>query len=90
MRRALARLGGTVSQFSGRLTCRGEVRADIRPALTARRVIIVADVSVLVTELLRTRGQELIAHPDFRVVVAEEQADSAQHELQRRISAMVG
>jgi hypothetical protein len=36
-------------------------------------VIVVADASALVAELLRTRGRELLAHPDLRVVVAEEQ-----------------
>ncbi len=52
-------------------------------------MIVVADASVLVAELLRARGRELFAHPDLRVVVAEEQWDETQHELQRRISAIV-
>lgn len=52
-------------------------------------MIVVADASVLVAELLRARGRELFAHPDLQVVVAEEQWDETQHELQRRISAIV-
>lgn len=52
-------------------------------------MIVVADASALVAELLRTRGRELLAHPDLRVVVAEEQWDETQHELQRRIRAIV-
>ncbi|MDQ3761520.1 MAG: PIN domain-containing protein [Actinomycetota bacterium] len=52
-------------------------------------MIVVADASVLVAELLRARGRELFAHPDLRVVVAEEQWDETQHELQRRIGAIV-
>jgi predicted nucleic acid-binding protein len=52
-------------------------------------VIVVADASALVAELLRTRGRELLAHPDLRVVVAEEQWDETQHELQRRIGVIV-
>lgn len=52
-------------------------------------MIVVADASALVAELLRTRGRELLAHPDLRVVVAEEQWDETQHELQRRIGVIV-
>jgi hypothetical protein len=36
-------------------------------------VIVVADASVLVGELLRKRGRELLLHPDLRVLVAEHQ-----------------
>jgi hypothetical protein len=52
-------------------------------------VIVVADASALVAELLRTRGRALLAHPDLRVVVAEEQWDETQYELQRRLGAIV-
>ncbi|MGH3785563.1 MAG: PIN domain-containing protein [Pseudonocardiaceae bacterium] len=52
-------------------------------------MIVVADASALVAELLRTRGRALLAHPDLRVVVAEEQWNETQHELQRRISTIV-
>ncbi len=36
-------------------------------------MIIVADASVLVGELLRTRGRALILHPRIQLVVAEHQ-----------------
>lgn len=36
-------------------------------------MIVVADASVLVAELLRRRGRELFSRADLRVVVAEEQ-----------------
>jgi len=36
-------------------------------------VIVAADASVLVGELIRKRGRQLISHPALRVFVAEEQ-----------------
>jgi hypothetical protein len=36
-------------------------------------MIVVADASVLVGELLRQRGRELLLHPNLHVVVAEDQ-----------------
>lgn len=53
-------------------------------------MIIVVDASVLVAELLRKRGRELFTHPELRCVVAEEQWDEADHELQKRVAAIVG
>jgi hypothetical protein len=35
-------------------------------------MIVVADASVLVAELLRRRGRELLRRPELSVVVAEE------------------
>jgi predicted nucleic acid-binding protein len=52
-------------------------------------MIVVVDASVLVSELLRKRGRELLGHPDLRCVVAEEQWREAEHELERRVSAIV-
>lgn len=52
-------------------------------------MIIVADASVLVGEMLRRRGRELLTHPGLRVVVAEDQWSESSHELPRRLSAMV-
>ncbi len=52
-------------------------------------MIIVADASVLVGELLRRRGHELFARSDLRVVVAEEQWDETEHELARRVDLIV-
>jgi hypothetical protein len=51
-------------------------------------MIVVADASVLVGELLRKRGRELLLHPTLRVVVAEHQWDEAEHELSRRLGIL--
>jgi predicted nucleic acid-binding protein len=51
-------------------------------------MIIVADASVLVGELLRQRGRELLLHPDLSVVVAEDQWEEAEHELARRLGIL--
>ena len=51
-------------------------------------MIVVADASVLVGELLRRRGRELLTHPSLRVVIAEDQWDEAEHELSRRLEIL--
>ena len=51
-------------------------------------MIVVADASVLVGELLRRRGPELLTHPNLRVVIAEDQWDEAEHELSRRLEIL--
>ncbi len=51
-------------------------------------MIVVADASVLVGELLRKRGRELLLHPALNVVVAEDQWSETQHELSRRLAIM--
>ena len=51
-------------------------------------MIVVADASVLVAEMLRKKGRELLAHPDLRVVVAEEQWSETEYELNRRIRSL--
>jgi predicted nucleic acid-binding protein len=51
-------------------------------------VIVVADASVLVGELLRKRGRGLLLDPDLRVLVAEHQWEEAEHELSRRLSIL--
>jgi predicted nucleic acid-binding protein len=51
-------------------------------------VIVVADASVLVGELLRKRGRELLLHPDLHVVVAEHQWEETEHELSRRLDIL--
>jgi len=48
-------------------------------------VIVVADASVLVAELIRTRGRELAYESRLHIVVAEEQWNEARHELDRRL-----
>jgi predicted nucleic acid-binding protein len=52
-------------------------------------IVVVVDASVLVAELLRRRGRELFAHPDLRCLVAEDQWAETQHELQKRLVAIV-
>jgi predicted nucleic acid-binding protein len=51
-------------------------------------MIVVADASVLVGELLRRRGRKLLTHPALRVVIAEDQWDEAEHELSRRLEIL--
>ncbi|HEY7830406.1 MAG TPA: PIN domain-containing protein [Solirubrobacteraceae bacterium] len=51
-------------------------------------MIVVADASVLVGELLRKRGRELFLHPALYVVVAEDQWSETEHELSRRLGLM--
>jgi predicted nucleic acid-binding protein len=51
-------------------------------------VIVVADASVLVGELLRTRGRELLLDPELRLLVAEDQWEEAEHELSRRLGIL--
>jgi predicted nucleic acid-binding protein len=51
-------------------------------------MIVVADASVLVGELLRRRGRELLLHPDLHVVVAEDQWEETEHELSRRLGIL--
>jgi predicted nucleic acid-binding protein len=51
-------------------------------------MIVVADASVLVGELLRRRGRELLLHPDLRVLVAEHQWEETEHELSRRLEIL--
>jgi len=51
-------------------------------------VIVVADASVLVGELLRKRGRELVLRPDLHIVVAEHQWEETEHELSRRLGIL--
>ena len=51
-------------------------------------MIVVADANVLVGELLRKRGRELILRPGLQVLVAEDQWSETQHELSRRLGIM--
>jgi hypothetical protein len=52
-------------------------------------VIVVADASVLVGELLRQRGRDLVLHENLRVLVTEHQWSEAEHELRRRLDILV-
>ncbi len=51
-------------------------------------MIVAADASVLVGELLRRRGRELLLHPDLRVLVADHQWEEAEHELSKRLDIL--
>lgn len=51
-------------------------------------MIVVADASVLVGELLRQRGRELLLHSGLRVLVAEHQWEETEHELARRLEVL--
>ncbi len=53
-------------------------------------MIIVADASVLVAELLRHRGRVLLTDPGLDLVVAEEQWNETEHEIARRLDIIVG
>jgi hypothetical protein len=48
-------------------------------------MIVVADASVLVAELIRARGRLLVRDVGLGVVVTEEQWDEAQYELDQRL-----
>ncbi len=52
-------------------------------------MIVVADASVLVGELLRKRGRDLFRRPDLNAVVAEQQWGESEHEAERRVGIMV-
>lgn len=52
-------------------------------------MIVVTDASVLVAELLRRRGRELLARPELRGVVAENQWVETARELEKRLTAIV-
>jgi len=49
---------------------------------------LVVDANVLVGELLRTRGRELLRIPEFRLFAAEKVLDETRYELQRRVILM--
>lgn len=53
-------------------------------------MILVADASVLVAELLRASGRALLSHPDLHIVVAEHQWEETQYELARRLAVITG
>jgi len=52
-------------------------------------MIVVADASVLVAELMRVRGRALMDHPELDVLVAEEQWSETQYELDRRLRRII-
>ena len=52
-------------------------------------MIVVADASTLVGELLRKRGRYLILDDALRVLVTEHQWSETEHELRRRLDILV-
>jgi predicted nucleic acid-binding protein len=52
-------------------------------------VRLVVDANIFVAELIRHRGRLLIAHEAFELFVAEAAWSEAQHELRKRIQAMI-
>ena len=49
---------------------------------------LTVDANILVAELTRKRGRELVAHPRLELYVAEKAWSEAQHELARRFKAI--
>ena len=52
-------------------------------------IVVIVDGSVLVGELLRERGPALFRRPEVTVLVAEQQWEEAEHELERRLGVLV-
>lgn len=50
---------------------------------------LIVDANILVAELIRRRGRELIVHPELELYMAEKAWDEACHELSKRIAKMV-
>jgi predicted nucleic acid-binding protein len=52
-------------------------------------VVLVVDANVLVSELLRVRGRDLIGNPTLVLSVSEEALDETLHEMNRRAARIV-
>ena len=50
---------------------------------------LVVDANILVAELIRKRGRELIIHPELELYVAEKAWSEARYELSKRVAKMV-
>lgn len=50
---------------------------------------LVVDTNVLVAELLRKRGRNLIESPKLEIYLAEKMRDEVEYELQKRMAIMV-
>lgn len=50
---------------------------------------LVVDANILVAELIRKRGRELIVRPELELYMAEQAWSEARHELSKRIAKMV-
>jgi predicted nucleic acid-binding protein len=52
-------------------------------------VRLVVDANIFVAELIRERGRALIGRSNFELFVAEAAWDEAQHQLRKRVHAMI-
>lgn len=52
-------------------------------------MILIVDTNILIGELLRQRGQELIQNPELMLYISERVLDETQYEIRRRIPLMV-
>jgi predicted nucleic acid-binding protein len=50
---------------------------------------LIVDANILIGEVLRQRGRELIQHPNFTIYANERVIDEAQYEIRKRLSARV-
>jgi putative PIN family toxin of toxin-antitoxin system len=50
---------------------------------------LVVDANILVAELIRKRGRELIVHPELELYIAQMAWEEACHELGKRVEKMV-
>ncbi len=50
---------------------------------------LVVDANILVAELIRKRGRELILHPAWKLYIAEKAWEEACYELEKRINIMI-
>lgn len=50
---------------------------------------LVIDASILVAEVLRVRGREIIAHPELELFSPEETWSETTHELEKRVGLLV-
>lgn len=52
-------------------------------------MILIVDANILIGELLRQRGQNLIQNPALMLYITEQVLDEIQYEIQRRIPLML-
>jgi predicted nucleic acid-binding protein len=52
-------------------------------------ISLIVDTNILIAELLRQRGRELIQNPDLAIYATERVMDETQYELRRRVAIIV-
>ena len=50
---------------------------------------LVVDANILVSELIRKRGRDLIVHPELKLYMAQMAWEETCHELDKRVERMV-